>query len=131
MHAHKQLFDGWRVIHDIMWLWWISDRLVKSLSPTFRREPPKGHRTSTLPWELSPFKVNFLPIPGPDLLFVSKQNFFFFWIFKRWLPFIRFSWIYFFKAPGHKTDEFMIILAGVKKAESFVRRREITTSGRW
>lgn len=82
-----------------------------------------GHRASTLPWDLSPFKVNSLKITQGQTfcLFQNKS----FWIFKRGLPFIRLLWLFFSKASRHKNDEFMIILAGVEKAESFVKR------GKW
>lgn len=130
MHTNNCLMDGeWSMIlcdcDGFLTGWWNHCPLPSEES----HRKDTGHR-------LCPGNSHLLrsissQYQGQTFCLFQNKTFFFFWIFKRWLPFIRFSWIYFFKAPGHKTDEFMIILAGVKKAESFVRRREITTSRRW
>lgn len=120
--AHKQLFDGWWVIPNIMWLWWIPDKR-QNRCPLPSTDLLSGHRASTLPWDLSPFKVNSLQITQGQTfcLFQNKS----FWIFKRGLLLSDFCDNFFPRPPRHKNDEFMIILAGVKKAESFVKR------GKW
>lgn len=106
------------MIHDIMRSWWISDKLVKSLSPTIQKsvvwtkDIDTAHGSLTLTGQLPPHITE-----GPYLHLLSKQIFL---IFKRWLPFIRFCELL-FSRPRDTKMMGLWLLAGVKNARCNVK----------